>query len=138
MAPYTQLYVHYVWATWDRLPLITPAIAGRLYAALAVKARELGCTPLAINGMPDHVHVLVQLSTTITIARLVGEMKGSSSHLVTHMVAPGEPFKWQGSYGAFTVSKRAIGAVWAYIDRQQQHHHDGTLQPEFETSTSPE
>jgi putative transposase len=132
MGAYKQLFVHCVWATWDRLPLITPVLAGPIYAALAAKVTELGCVPLAINGMPDHVHILIELSATMTIARLIGESKGSSSHLVNHALAPTTPFKWQGSYSAFTVSKRGVPFVRTYIKRQQQHHSKHSLRPYLE------
>lgn len=138
MAPYTQLYVHLVWATWDRLPLIASEVEPRLYAALAEKCRVLGCQLLAIGGVADHVHMLVGFPTTITIAKLVGEIKGASSHLMTHEIAPGAFFKWQGSYGAFTVSQHSIATVIAYIDNQKEHHRDATIRAEFEImSTEP-
>jgi len=86
--PYTQLYLHLVWATWDRLPLITETVESRLYAAIAEKCRKLKCVPLAIGGIDDHIHLLVRLHTTVAIATLVKEVKGSSSHLVTHEITP--------------------------------------------------
>ncbi len=135
--PYTQLYLHLVWATWDRLPLITPDIEPRLYAAIAQKCRELKCVPLAIGGTADHLHLLVRLHTTVSVARLAKEVKGSSSHLVTHEIAPGEFFKWQGTYGAFTLRKREVPVVKRYIENQKQHHAAGGLWEELEqTMTS--
>ena len=110
-APYTQLYLHCVWATRDRMPLITDEIEARLYAAIATKCRELKCAPLAIGGIEDHIHLVVRLHTTVPVARLLKEVKGSSSHLVTHAVAPGDFFKWQGSYGAFTFAKADLAGV---------------------------
>ena len=131
-APFTQLYLHCVWATWDRLPLLTPKIEQAAYAAILDKCRELKCEPLAIGGMPDHVHLLVRLHTTVAIADLLKESKGASSHLITHQVAPGEFFKWQGAYGAFTVSKDNVPAVKAYVERQKEHHAQNDLWEEWE------
>ncbi len=54
--PYTELYLHCVWATWDRLPLITPGVEAAVYAAIMSKAKLLDCIPLAIGGVEDHVH----------------------------------------------------------------------------------
>ncbi len=130
--PYTQLYVHMVWATWDRLPLITIAIEPRLYAAVATKCRKLKCEPLAIGGIEDHVHLLARLHTTIAIATLAKEVKGASSHLVTHEITPGEFFKWQGAYGAFTLRKSEVPQVKAYILNQIQHHAENTVYDEWE------
>ena len=120
--PYTQLYLHVVWATWDRLPLITKEIEPRLYAAVAEKCRELKCVPLAIGGTSNHVHLLLRLHTTVAVATLVKEVKGASSHLVTHEIARGRFFKWQGAYGAFTLRKTDVPTVKAYIEKQEEHH----------------
>ncbi len=138
-APYTQLYLHAVWATWDRLPLVTDAIRPRLYAAIGEKCRELKCVPVAIGGTEDHVHLLVRLHTTVSVATLIQEVKGSSSQLVNHEIMAAAPFKWQGAYGAFTVWKGNVPTVTAYIERQQQHHATGDLRTEWEhTATADE
>lgn len=133
-APYTQLYLHCVWATWDRLPLISPEIERPLYAAILDKCRQLKCEPIAIGGTPDHVHLLLRLHTTVTVANLLKEIKGSSSHLITHEITPGEFFKWQGAYGAFTVSKDAVPRVKVYIEHQKEHHASDQLLPHWEVS----
>ena len=103
--PFTQLYLHLVWSTWDRLPLIMPDVERRLYGAILAKCREHRCLPIRIGGVQDHLHLLVRLHTTIPIATLVKEVKGSSSHLMSHEIKRGEFFKWQGGYGAFTLCK---------------------------------
>jgi putative transposase len=63
---------------------------------------------------------------------LLKEVKGASSHLVTHEIAPSDFFKWQGTYGAFTLSKSAVPEVKAYIGRQKEHHAHGNPWPEWE------
>jgi putative transposase len=130
--PYTQLYLHCVWATWDRLPLITPEIEGALYRAIVAKVHELKCDVIAIGGLVDHAHVLSRFPTTLAVATLVKEIKGSSSHLMTHVVAPQQFFKWQGAYGAFTVSKSGVEAVADYILRQKTHHAENALIEDWE------
>jgi REP element-mobilizing transposase RayT len=99
------LFLHLVWATWDRLPLITPDIERRLYRNIESEARKQGCIVLALNGTEDHVHLLVIFPTTITIADLLKHVKGVSSRFVNETLRPSAQFKWQGSYGAFTVSR---------------------------------
>jgi REP element-mobilizing transposase RayT len=125
--PYVELYVHLIWATWDRLPLLSAEIEERVFAAIAQKCREMNCEPLAIGGVEDHVHVLVQLNPSVAAAKLVQEIKGSSSHLVTHEIQPGEFFKWQGAYRAFTLRKSEVGLVQAYIHNQKAHHAERNL-----------
>ncbi len=132
-APYTQLYLHCVWSTWDRLPLLTPKLEAALYPAIMEKCRELKSEVIAIGGIQDHTHVLVRFHTTISVAELVKEMKGSSSHLATHqIIGQADFFKWQGAYGAFTVSKRHVKVVTEYIVNQKKHHAENNLWDEFE------
>jgi putative transposase len=131
-APYTQLYLHCAWATWDRLPLITPGIEARLYTCIASKCRELDCEMIAIGGDVDHVHLLVRLPTTLPVATLLKEVKGASSHLMTHEITPNDFFKWQGGYGAFTMSKDGVKAVTEYINNQKAHHAARSLVEDWE------
>lgn len=137
-APFTQLYVHLVWSTWDREPLITEDICPQLYAALAQKCRQLKCEPIKISGMDDHVHMLIRVHPTIAIADLVKDIKGASSHLVTHVLSPGTSFKWQGAYGAFTVRKEDTPIVERYIQNQKKHHAGGTIELVWERSETDE
>ncbi len=129
---FTQLYLHYVWGTWDRLPLITPNIQQAIYAVIIAECNKLGCTPIAVGGIEDHVHLLIGFPTTLVVAEIIKQIKGSSSHLVTHKLKPGDFFKWQGSYGAFTVSRDAIDIVANYIRNQAVHHRQKSMVPEWE------
>lgn len=137
-APFTQLYLHCVWATWDRLPLLTPPVTDSVYPAIHAKCRDMSCEALALGGMPDHVHLLVRFPTTLSVADLVKGIKGSTSHLQTQHLAKNDFFKWQGAYGAFTVSKDASPSVKAYINNQKHHHTQNSLWPEWEHTFIPE
>ena len=134
MASYTQLYLHCVWSTSRREPLITPAIEAEVYSLIAAKCRSLGCAALAVCGMSDHVHLLVRFDPRLSISQLVGQVKGASAHAVNHAIRPDPPFKWQDGYGAFTVSKRSIEIVRAYVLNQKAHHAGGSLLDELERS----
>jgi len=127
------IYVHLVWATWDRLPLITPAIERALHRVIANEAQKMGCTLLALNSVPDHVHILVQMPSTITVAKLVKQLKGVSSYFINEVLKPESSFKWQGLYGAFSVSRWDVDQIVAYIQRQKEHHQVGTLIAELES-----
>jgi REP element-mobilizing transposase RayT len=91
-----------IWSTWDRLPLLTFDIESQVYACIAKKCHELNCRPLAIGGIEDHVHLLTRFHTTVSVAHLAKETKGASSHLVTHVLKPGDFFKWQGVAAVLT------------------------------------
>jgi putative transposase len=127
-----RLYLHLVWGTWDRLPLITPNIERSLYRCLQKEAEGKGCVVLALNGVADHVHLVVSYPATITISDLVKQVKGASSHFVNHELAPSFEFKWQGFYGAFTVSRWDVDKVTAYVKRQKEHHQAHSLVDEWE------
>lgn len=132
MRHFLQLYLHCVWSTWDRQPLITPAIEPQLYAAIQDQCHKMECNALAIGGLADHVHVLVALTTSVTIARLMMQMKGATSHLVTHQLQPGSFFKWQAGYGAFTCNKASPPYITSYIGEQKQRHLAGDLVVDLE------
>lgn len=130
--PHARLYVHLVWATWDRAPLITPEIRNRIYPAMQHQASRLGAEIIAIGGIEDHVHVRARFPPTLSISDLVGRMKGASSHMVTQVV--GQPFKWQGAYGAFTLSKSRLAGARDYVLNQESHHRNGTTYSALETT----
>jgi REP element-mobilizing transposase RayT len=126
------LFLHLVWSTWDRLPLITAEIEHRLYRQIESEARKLGCIVLAIGGIADHMHVLLSIPATITVADLVKQLKGVSSHFVNEAIQPDTQFKWQGSYGAFTVSRWDTAKLVSYINQQKEHHASNTQIFEYE------
>ena len=127
------LYLHLVWATWDRLPLITRDIERRLYRNIESQVREAKGTVLALNGDSTHVHLVVSLPATITIANLVKQIKGVSSHFVNETLRPEMQFKWQGGYAAFTISRWDLSRVINYVKRQKEHHAEaGGLWAELE------
>jgi REP element-mobilizing transposase RayT len=76
---FTQLHLHCVWGTWDRLPLITPDIQEITYSAIVSQCHQLGCKAIAIGGIADHVHLLTNFPPNRTISELIGKAKGNSS-----------------------------------------------------------
>ena len=129
---FTDLFVHVVWGTLGRAPWIVESIEKPLYAAMTQKCRALGCAPIALGGMNDHVHVLVALAPTIAVATLVKEIKGASTHFVTHVIAPNQTFRWQRGYGAFSLRRTDLHTVRDYILQQKVHHRKHTIAAEWE------
>ena len=127
-----ELYLHIVWATWNREPWIMEGMQRRLYRAIENEAKKCGCRVFAINGIADHVHMLLSFPTTITIAKLLKQMKGPSSHFINEEFKPNIQFKWQGGYGAFTVSPWHTEEIKEYIRQQKEHHSANTLQKYLE------
>lgn len=123
-----QVYLPFVWATWDRMPILTDAVREAVYAAIVAKARAFGCESIVIGGIENHVHVLVRAAPQLNIPDMVPNMKGASSHLVTHVLNPDGFFKWQGGYAVISVSPRGMDWVAEYIQNPKAHHAGGTTQ----------
>jgi REP element-mobilizing transposase RayT len=128
----THVCVHFVWATWNRAAFLTPELEERIYDCVTRKSEETRRLLLAIGGTENHVHVLVRLHSMVSVAQLAHGMKGSSSHLTTHVLAADQPFKWQGTYGAFSVGENDVDRVRTYIKMQKEHHARGNLVPDWE------
>jgi REP element-mobilizing transposase RayT len=129
---YVRILVHLVWATWDRLPLITDEVEKRPYRAFSAVCADMRVKVVAIGGVEDHVHLLVALPATLTVVEVVKRLKGSTSHLITHEVEGASSFKWQGAYAAISVSPRDAEMITHYILRQKEHHATQSLKPEWE------
>ena len=126
------LFTHFVWGTWDRLPLLVDETRRRVYRSIQATCMELGAEVVALGGVEDHVHLLVRSPATLAPAELAKRVKGASAHLATHVIAPNQFFKWQGGYAAFSVRIGEIDRLCAYIAQQQEHHRLGFLIPEWE------
>ena len=124
--PYCQLFYHLVWATKNREPLLTSEIEPVIYSYLRRKAVGLGATLHALNGTEDHVHMVVSIPPKIAVAKFIGQVKGVASTRFNkeHHEHPG--FFWQAEYGAFTFDKRRLPNHVAYVNKQKEHHADGT------------
>ena len=119
---HTEICIHLVWATWDRLDLIDEELEPVIFHYLDKKCNENKCWLEQIGGMPDHVHLLVRLTTTITIGQLVKSLKGSSSHYIAQIHKPGQFFKWRGGYSAYSISNFHVPKVSRYIKNQEANH----------------
>lgn len=126
----THLYVHIVFSTKRREPLIDDDFAEELHPFLGGIARDLRCTPHTIGGIPDHVHLLIRQRSDISISDLVRHLKGRSARWANERRAGS--LKWQEGYGAFSVSKSGLAEVVEYINNQKSHHQEMTYKQEFE------
>jgi REP element-mobilizing transposase RayT len=104
----------------------------QLHAHLWKKAEELDLIPLMINSMPDHVHILLKLSSTLSIAYIVQQLKGTSSRFMNEITGNNDLFEWSRGYGAFTVGKKDVDVVANYIKRQKEHHKNNSLIKDWE------
>ncbi|MEA3336902.1 MAG: IS200/IS605 family transposase [Chloroflexota bacterium] len=125
--PYWQLFYHLVWSTKHREPLITPDVESIIYELLRTKGIGLGATVFAINGMPEHTHVIAAIPPKIAVARFVGQIKGVTATKFNKMGLPNKLY-WQAEYGAFSFDAKRLPNYIAYVDRQKEHHAPGSPQ----------
>ncbi len=128
---YYQLLYHLVWSTKERRPLITLDSQERLHEYLGGTFRDMRCHPILINGMPDHVHVCVEIPPTTSLSDLMKNVKVSSTKWVKQHFPTSKNFEWQEGYGAFSVSPSNKEAVFAYIKNQEAHHRKYDFKEEF-------
>jgi putative transposase len=125
------LNVHCVFSTKNREPLLIGEIKDRVWAFMGGIAKQNKITPLCIGGVADHVHLLISLPTTLSVAKAVQIIKGGSSTWVHGAFIPLQHFAWQSGYGAFTVSASHIGETIRYIRNQEDHHRLKSFQEEY-------
>jgi REP element-mobilizing transposase RayT len=127
---YTNLLYHIVFGTKRRQPLIHRDIRDRLHAYLGGTVRGLGGIALEVNGIEDHVHLLVKLKPVIRVSDFLRDLKSNSSTWAKDNGVP--RFGWQRRYGAFTVSESQCDVVRRYIQNQERHHKRFDFKTEFE------
>jgi REP-associated tyrosine transposase len=128
---YVSAYFHCVFSTKERQPLISPALQERLWPYLGGIARQNDMIALEIGGIPDHVHILLALPSTLAIAKAMQLIKGGSSKWVHESFPEHWRFGWQVKYGAFSASVSQLEKTKAYIRAQAEHHRKMSFQEEF-------
>lgn len=129
--PYLNVWIHAVWSTAYRLPLLTKNIRGRVFEHIKSNGYQKGIRIDRINGYLDHVHVLFILPGNLSIAKAIQLMKGESSYWINKNQLTREKFKWQDEYYAATVGEPDLFKVQEYIDGQELHHRNLTFSEEY-------
>ena len=122
---YASIFIHCVFSTKERRPLISADRAQELYAYLSGIAQSEGFSLIVAGGTANHVHLLIALPASVTLANAVQKLKGSSSRWM------GRGFSWQEGYGAFSVSSSQLPVVKKYIQNQEEHHRKRSFEEEF-------
>lgn len=125
------LYVHLVFSTKNRVPLLGDEVREELHRYMAVTLQNWQCSPILINSLYDHVHILFLLSKNHGLAKIVEEVKKTSSKWIKGKGTDYQDFGWQNGYGGFSVSKSKVDAVETYIRNQAEHHRYRSFQEEY-------
>lgn len=129
---FNKIWIHAVWSTKERYPLIIPSVEKKVYDMMSKEFLEAGCPVRIINGMPDHVHSMFLLNPNKAVTEIIKHVKGSCSHEVNKLNITKEKFAWQTGYAAYSVSESATEKVFHYINNQKKHHEKITFQREYE------
>jgi len=129
---FNKIWIHAIWSTKNRIPLINSRVENRIHHFISEQLREHGCPVRIINGMPEHIHCLFHLNPQKSIAEIIKQIKGSSSHFINQNNLIKDKFAWQTGYAAYSVSESVADKVFEYIKDQKQHHLKRSSQQEYE------
>ena len=128
---YTQIHIQFVFAVKYRQGLINPEWKDQMNKYITEIIQSNDHKMLAINGMPDHIHILIGMRPTQSISDLMQEVKRSSSLWINENKLTKSKFAWQEGYGAFSYSKSQVENVIKYINNQENHHRKQSLKDEY-------
>jgi len=128
---YTQLYVHLVFAVMGRASLISPKWKVDLYKYITGIVTNKQQKLMAINGMSDHIHILISTKPDCNLSDLVRDIKANSSKHINEQSWVNSRFEWQKGFGAFSVSSSQVDRTVKYIENQEKHHGRKTFKEEY-------
>jgi putative transposase len=124
-----KILVHVIFSTKNREPVIPREIRPSLHAYIVGILENLRCPSLQTGGTADHIHTLLSLARTQSVADVVEEVKRSSSKWMKQQGV--DSFFWQAGYGAFSIGESQLPALIKYIAQQEEHHRHLSFQEEF-------
>jgi REP element-mobilizing transposase RayT len=128
---YTQIHIQAVFSVQNRQCIISDSWKNELYKYITGIIKNNKHKPLAINGMPDHIHILFGLRPAQSISDLLQDIKGNSSKWINGKKFIKGKFSWQEGYGAFSYRKSDIPQIINYIRNQQEHHRRKSFTEEY-------
>ena len=128
---YTQIHIQFVFAVKHRKGIIHNSFKDDLYKYITSIIQTHNHKLLAVNGMPDHIHILIGMRPTQSISDLLQDIKGSSSKWINENKFLNVKFEWQEGYAAFSYSKSSVEKVINYIKNQEEHHRRKTFKEEY-------
>ncbi len=128
---YHQIWIHLIWATKNRNPILTKEVRSKLFRHIRSEAERKGFPIDSINGLADHVHILVCLNPKFSVSSVVKHIKGESSRWLNENELTEEAFQWQNGFSAFSVSKTNVPKVRKYIQEQEMKHANISFEDEM-------
>lgn len=131
MSTYSQIYIQIVFAVKNRQALISNEWDTELYKYITGIISNKGQKMLAINGVADHIHILIGMKPTCCLSDLVREVKKASNTFIKEKEFTSHKFEWQAGYGAFSYSHSALDNVIKYVNNQKEHHKKKSFKEEY-------
>jgi putative transposase len=128
---YSQIYIQIVFAVQNRNALIDFSWEDELYKYITGIIQNKDQKLISINGMPDHIHILIGMRPNCNLSDLVREIKKSSNAFINEKQFSKFSFKWQEGFGAFSYSHSQLGNVISYIQNQKKHHQKLSFKDEY-------
>lgn len=128
---YAQLYIHFVFAVQNRRSIIHPEWETKLFRYMTGIIQNKSHKMIAINGMPDHIHMFIGFQPVDHMSELIKVVKGETSKWINENGLVRGKFRWQEGYGAFSYSRSHIDRVYRYIRNQKEHHSKKSFQEEY-------
>lgn len=130
--PKVYLFVHAIWSVYNRESLLSKPVRKILFVHIQKEAEEKGMKVLAVNGVEDHVHCLVQLLPAQNLTQVIKSIRTLSSHWLNENKLLTGVFDWEEGYAAYSVSPSSVKQVIDYIGKQEEYHKSKTLESELE------
>jgi putative transposase len=128
---FSQIYIQTVFAVNSRLSLVRTEFKEELYKYITGIVKNKGQKLISINGMTDHVHILIGLKPAMALADLVQDIKADSSNFINRKKWVRGRFSWQEGYGAFSYGHSQLDTIIRYIQNQEQHHRRRSFKDEY-------
>lgn len=128
---YSQIYIHLVFAVKGRDNCIASSWKDELYKYICGIVNNNNQKVYAINGVTDHIHILVSIKPNCSLSELMRDIKASSSKWINEKKFVFGKFQWQEGFGAFSVSQSQVDRVVTYINDQETHHQNVTFKNEY-------
>ena len=133
---YKSMLYHITFHTKDNQPFLNEEVEEKVYHFIWNKCKRLGLFLHRIDGVENHIHILVYIPPKLSVADIVGKLKGATSYFINQELAGDDLLYWQRGYGVFTVSEQDYDRIYNYIINQKEHHRKKELLKEFEVINS--
>jgi REP-associated tyrosine transposase len=128
---YSQIITHIIFSTQNRIPYLKPELRDRVFRYMAGIAHGIDARDVVINGVADHVHILLTIPPALSVASAVNKIKANSSKWIHEQRLLPPAFAWQTGYAAFSVSPSKVTEVIEYIRNQESHHKKVSFEEEY-------